>query len=41
MDKDLQHVRGGSLGREKIITGQQLLCMTCFPGNLAALQAES
>lgn len=41
MDKDLQHIRGGSLGREKIITGQQLLCMTCFPGNLAALQAES
>lgn len=41
MDKDLQHVRGGRLGREKIITGQQLLCMTCFPGNLAALQAES
>lgn len=32
--------RGGRLRREEIITGQQLLCVTCFPGNLAALQAE-
>lgn len=38
-NKDLLHVCEGSLGREKIITWQQLLGMTRFPGNLAALQA--
>lgn len=32
--------RGGRLRRKKILTGQQLLCTTCFPGNLAVLQVE-
>lgn len=39
-DKDLLHVCGGSLGREMIITWQEMLWMTCFPGNLAALQVK-
>lgn len=37
-NKDLLRVCEGSLGREKVITWQQLL-VTCFPGNLAALPA--